>query len=72
MEKYFTILVYASSVLFLAGCANIEPRDRNFIAQEHMDINPDPLNKAFREHVYFSKEGTSGGEGIGGGGCGCN
>ena len=24
------------------------------------------------EHVYFSKEGSSGGQNVGGGGCGCN
>lgn len=30
------------------------------------------LLKAYQEHVYFSKEATKGGSGIGGGGCGCN
>ncbi len=24
------------------------------------------------DHIYFSKEGSSGGRGFGGGGCGCN
>ena len=26
----------------------------------------------FEDHVFFSKEGSSGGHGLGGGGCGCN
>jgi hypothetical protein len=24
------------------------------------------------EHIYFSKEGSTGGQDVGGGGCGCN
>jgi hypothetical protein len=24
------------------------------------------------EHIYFSKEGSTGGQEVGGGGCGCN
>lgn len=27
---------------------------------------------AIDDHVYFSKEGTPGGRGVSGGGCGCN
>ncbi len=29
------------------------------------------LNK-FEEHIYYSKEASKGGNGIAGGGCGCN
>ena len=30
------------------------------------------LDARFMDHTYFSKEGASGGAGVGGGGCGCN
>ena len=30
------------------------------------------LEKNFEEHIYFSKEATKTGNGISGGGCGCN
>jgi len=30
------------------------------------------LNTGFEEHTYFSKEATKAGNGISGGGCGCN
>ena len=32
----------------------------------------DPLEAAIDDHIYFSKEASSGGRGFGGGGCGCN
>ena len=37
-----------------------------------MQFDPDPLEARMNQHVYTSKEGSSGGYGIGGGGCGCN
>jgi hypothetical protein len=37
-----------------------------------MQIANDPLEAATDEHIYFSKEASSGGQGFGGGGCGCN
>jgi len=30
------------------------------------------MEYAVDEHIYFSKEGSLGGQGVGGGGCGCN
>lgn len=58
--------------LLSSGCANVEVRDRNYLAQPHMAAEPDPLMEKFLEHAYFSREGTHGGNGVGGGGCGCN
>jgi hypothetical protein len=37
-----------------------------------MQLISDPLEIAIDEHIYFSKESSSGGRGFGGGGCGCN
>ena len=37
-----------------------------------MSFNPLPLERAIDDHIYFSKEGSTGGAGVGGGGCGCN
>lgn len=58
--------------LILSGCANVKPRERDVLAKPEMAYDPRPLNTAFREHVYFSREGTSGGYSAAGGGCGCN
>jgi len=42
------------------------------MATRRMQLNAYPLETALDEHIYFSKEGSSGGRGFAGGGCGCN
>jgi hypothetical protein len=65
-----------SIVLFmlLAGCSSmgVQPWERDVLAREDMQLVSDPLEAATDDHIYFSKEATSGGRGFGGGGCGCN
>ena len=56
----------------LTGCAGVEPWDRDVLARPDMQLVSDPLEAATDEHIYFSKEASSGGQGFGGGGCGCN
>jgi hypothetical protein len=57
-----------------SGCAtmSVRPWDRDLLAQPSMRFNPLPLETAVDQHVYFSKEGSTGGMDVGGGGCGCN
>ena len=56
----------------LGGCAGVQPWDRDVLARPEMQIVNDPTEAAADEHIYFSKEASSGGQGFGGGGCGCN
>lgn len=58
----------------LSGCASIgtQPWQRDQLARQAMQLNPHPTVMAFKEHIYFSKEGSSGGRTFDGGGCGCN
>jgi hypothetical protein len=58
----------------LCGCGSIgvKPWERGVLARDEMQIVSEPLDAAIDEHVYFSKEASSGGQGFGGGGCGCN
>ena len=60
--------------LLAAGCAatSVKPWDRDLLSEKKMQFTPLPLETAVDEHVYFSKEGSTGGLGHGGGGCGCN
>ncbi len=66
----------AAFFLFLAamagGCATVQPWDRDLLAEKKMRFTPNPTIQAVDEHVYFSKEGSTGGQEVGGGGCGCN
>jgi hypothetical protein len=57
-----------------AGCSSVgvKPWQRGVLARDDMQIVSEPLDASIDEHIYFSKEASSGGQGFGGGGCGCN
>ena len=55
-----------------SGCVNVKPWERSTLADYTMRGDRDPLGVALDEHMYFSREGGSGGRGVGGGRCGCN
>jgi hypothetical protein len=61
-------------MLCISGCSKlgVQPWDRDVLARSDMQIVSDPLEASIDEHIYFSKEASSGGQGFGGGGCGCN
>lgn len=58
----------------LGGCSSlgVKPWQREVLARPEMALDAYPIDSAFDEHIYFSKEAASGGRGFGGGGCGCN
>ena len=60
------------ALLLIAGCATVQPWDRDLLAQKKMSFNPSPMLQSIDEHIYFSKEASMGGTTVGGGGCGCN
>ena len=57
-----------------SGCATLGVKawERDQLSRPEMRMNPNPTEAAIDDHVYFSKEASSGGRGFGGGGCGCN
>lgn len=69
MRIFLLILVVA---MFVAGCAEVKPWDRDLLAEKEMALVHAPMDNALDEHIFFSKEAASGGQGLGGGGCGCN
>jgi thiol-disulfide isomerase/thioredoxin len=50
----------------------VRPWERGELAAREMQLICDPLESEFDDHIYFSREASSGGRGFGGGGCGCN
>ncbi|MEE8365433.1 MAG: DUF4266 domain-containing protein [Gammaproteobacteria bacterium] len=58
----------------ISACSSmgIQPWERDLLAKDSMQLVPDYLDSFIDEHIYFSKEASSGGQGVGGGGCGCN
>ena len=65
-------LVLAAALLALAGCETVQPWERGTLAREDMQWQPDVMESKLRDHIYYSKEASSGGTGAAGGGCGCN
>lgn len=61
-------------MVLASGCSTmgVEPWERDILAKEEMQLTTDPIEAAIDDHIYFSKEASSGGRGFGGGGCGCN
>jgi hypothetical protein len=68
------ILLALATAALLAGCAlePVRPWQKEHLAHPEMSFEADRLDARYTDHVYFSREASSGGAGIGGGGCGCN
>ncbi len=58
----------------VSGCSSlgVKPWERDVLAREDMQLDSNPLDAAIDDHLYFSKEASSGGRSFAGGGCGCN
>ncbi len=67
-----TGLVFALNIF--SGCApmGVQVWERDILAKPSMQLDATTNDRAIDEHIYFSKEASSGGGGFGGGGCGCN
>jgi hypothetical protein len=65
-------LLGLSLLVLSAGCAHVQPWDRDLLAEKRMKLNGLPHESSVDEHIYFSKEGSTGGHRAAGGGCGCN
>jgi hypothetical protein len=57
-----------------AGCSSLGPKpwQRDLLSRQDMQLSGNSLDDAIDDHLYFSKEASSGGRSFGGGGCGCN
>ena len=66
--------VLLTLVFLLAGCSQlgVQPWERGVLAREDKALDSAVMDAAFDDHIYFSKEASSGGQSFSGGGCGCN
>jgi hypothetical protein len=71
MKTKFFLILAAAGFLF-GGCATVEPWQKGNLADYSMQDDRDSLAGVMTSHIQFSREASSGGEGVGGGGCGCN
>lgn len=64
-----------AAVALTTGCAelgDVKPWQKANLARPSMTMGANPLEERYEEHIALSKEGSSGGSSVGGGGCGCN
>jgi hypothetical protein len=75
MNALNTISALLSCAFLLSACSSItpvKPWQKGTLAEPVMNPGGLGYETALHNHVYTSKESPKGGEGVAGGGCGCN
>ena len=74
MRRKHLCLVALSALALVSGCTSlgVKAYDRDLLARNEMRLDGNPVDAAIDEHMYLSKEASSGGRSYAGGGCGCN
>jgi hypothetical protein len=67
-------LLILGGVALASGCSSlgVKPWDRDLLSRADMELDANVIDDAIDDHLYFSKESSSGGRSFAGGGCGCN
>ncbi len=74
LPRLVAILGLAITAITAGGCASLgaKPWEHDLLAEPAMQLDPYPIETSMDDHIYFSKEASSGGRSFAGGGCGCN
>lgn len=72
IARLLLLLLGALLVATSAGCVRVRPWERELLAGRTMRTADDPAEERLDGHVTEYREGSFGGESVGGGGCGCN
>lgn len=71
--KIKLLLIVCCFACSACSIVSVKSWQKGTLASEPMRFGgPNPMIKKFDEHIYTSKEGSKGGGGVSGGGCGCN
>ena len=74
LRKLLALSGVAVGLAAQSGCSviGVKPWERDLLSRPSMQWNADGVAASLDDHVYFSKEASTGGRSFGGGGCGCN
>lgn len=63
-----------ATLFLLNACSSlgVKPWERDILSKPEMQFGIHSLEDSFDDHIYFSKEASSGGRSFSAGGCGCN
>lgn len=70
--RTITVVLSWLALIAASGCAPVKPWERGKLAKPKMQLDPSPESTQLQQHVFEYREGSSGGYGTVGGGCGCN
>lgn len=59
------------ALLIASGCVTVSPAQRANLSKPEMQPASDAEEESFHTHVEAAREGSMGGHGAAGGGCGC-
>jgi hypothetical protein len=66
------VLLILLTLFSAAGCVTVKATQRSVLADPIMQFEGDPQASAQLRHAIDNREGSYGGGGVAGGGCGCN
>jgi hypothetical protein len=70
--RHRSLTVAVLCLLSLSGCATVAPQQRAILADPTMQFDAEAKHDAALRHAIENREGSMGGTGVSGGGCGCN
>jgi len=65
------IFIGVAMMLLLPGCVTVQPWQRGRLSDPLMILDENAIDKGIQEHHLDYREGSVGGTGAQGGGCGC-
>jgi len=69
------MLLLLATISLLPACVTVKPQQRSVLSDPTMRFGGDEHDQKERarlRHALDNREGSFGGEGVAGGGCGCN
>lgn len=72
MRRLRATLLLSICSLMMISCVDVRAWERGYLAREEMAWDANSLESSLNDHIFFSKEASSGGNSTAGGGCGCN
>ena len=69
---FITLSSACSTTGDMLSISEVKPWERGTLARSDMQMITDTMEQNIDEHIYFSKEASTGGVSVQGGGCGCN
>jgi hypothetical protein len=72
VPRRFVTALALVSLFIVGGCVRVKPYQREHLSKRAMESDRASGETRFEQHAKGSREGSDGGTGEAGGGCGCN